>query len=465
MKTLCGYGPTLLAFSGASADSLERDCQSAADHLRAHPEVEIADLADRVQSTRKSLEHRRALVCESRDEAIRQLTTGTAPRTWSAVASRARRVSFVFPGVGEQYPGMARELFERAPVFRAALDRSVLIIERELGEDLGSLLRLSTGRQHVPGALDFRAMLSRSERAGPIRATRIAQPLVFAVEHALVELLGSWGIHPSAVLGYSIGEYVAACVAGVLPFDDALRLVIRRAQLIEGLPPGAMLAVATSPAEVQPWLGEELWVAAENNVMTTVVGGRPEAVAALERRLAGANVACRRVEATHAFHTPLLAPVGETLTALASEAPLSPPRIPCISNVTGAVLTDADATDSTYWARHMCKPVQFAAGIRSLLATDDDSAILEVGPGQGLTSFIRQSAAVPASRRAQTFAALPGPFETVRADTALFAALARLWVTGVDVDWTAFNRALAPARALGDRAEEVLPASRGALPV
>src|SRR6185312_4522586 len=269
---------------------------------------------------------------------------------------------------------------------RAEIDTCCLLLQEHLDLDLRTILlapeQAASGGQ--PG-LDLRAMLGRggTQSAGEsaLKRTELAQPAVFVVEYALAKLLMSWGIRPVALLGYSLGEYVAACLAGVLTLEDALLLVARRARLIEAQPAGAMLAVTLSAEEVQPYVGERVSLAVINGPRTCVLAGTPDALAEVEKRLLAQEIACRRVETTHAFHSALLAPVSEALTKLVRTLTLNEPQIPYISNVTGTWITAEQATDASYWAQHMCQTVHFSAGVGQVLQ-EADWLLLEVGPGQ-----------------------------------------------------------------------------------
>src|SRR6185436_1554020 len=250
----------------------------------------------------------------------------------------------------------------------------------------------------------------RGETAGPLDRTAVAQPAMFALGWALAQLWISWGIRPSALLGYSLGEYTAACLAGVMSLADGLALVARRARLIAGLPPGAMLAVPIPADEVEsgllPRLAPSLSLAAENGPGVSVVSGPVEAVEELERRLAGEGTACRRLPTTHAFHSAMMEPVREGLAALLAEMAaggrLAPPEVPYLSNVTGTWITAEQATDPLYWAAHLCRPVRFGRALEALWGRPRP-VLLEVGPGQGLSTLALQH---PARRGGTALASL-----------------------------------------------------------
>ncbi len=430
----------LLVLSARTEAALERATDRLARHLETHPDESlgnIGNIAWTLQAGRRGWEHRRALVCRSVRDATQALAERDPRRLLTgARGPEDRPATFVFSGLGDQYPGMGTGLYRDEPVFREELDRCAEILLPHLGRDLREVL-LDEGTKTGSGP-DLRRMLGRGESTtGELSRTAIAQPAVFALEYALAKLWMSWGVRPQAVLGYSLGEYVAACVSGVLSLDDALLLVAERARWIDELPAGSMLAVALPEAEVEPLLGEALSLAAVNGPALCVVAGPPEAIADLESQLAAHGIACRPVETSHAFHSRMMLPVAPRLTELVRQIERRPPRIPCLSNVTGGWLTAADATDPEYWSRHLCGPVRFAAGLTELWR-EPDRLLLEVGPGGSLTSLALQHLASLEGLAEGDRAAvrsLPSVHETGDERAFVLESLAKLWIAGVEIDW------------------------------
>ncbi|MBV9354951.1 MAG: SDR family NAD(P)-dependent oxidoreductase, partial [Chloroflexi bacterium] len=441
----------LLLVSAKTETALETATANLVAHCRAQPELEAADVAFTLQVGRSAFGHRRAVVCRDLADGLAALEALDPRRVLTTHrTSRDRPVAFVFAGVGDHYPGMARELYQTEPTFRRVVDQCCEQLIGLVGQDLRQVVYATPDRDGavpdrdgaVAGARDLRALLGRDGRSAladqPLRRTSLAQPSVFVIEYALAQLLREWGIEPQAMLGYSLGEYVAACLAGVFSLEDGLRLVAKRAQLIEALPAGAMLAVALSEADVQPWLDQQVCLASVNSPSMSVLAGPVGAIAALERSLAAQDVATRRLETGHAFHSTMLEPAAEALTELAATLELRPPRIPYVSDVSGTWITAAEATDPSYWARHMCQTVQFAAGVEQLLQ-DPALALLELGPGQTLTSFVKQHPACSRERLGLVLASLPSVYEPPTDLAYLLGALARLWLAGVSIDWHGFS--------------------------
>ncbi|ABX06597.1 Beta-ketoacyl synthase [Herpetosiphon aurantiacus DSM 785] len=428
----------LLVLSAKTATALEAMTDNLAAYLAGAP-ADLADVAFTLQAGRTRFNHRRAFVCESAADAAQVLQTRDLRRITTVEQSgRNRPVAFVFPGVGDHYAGMAKTLYATEAVFREAVDQCAELLAPRLGQDLRAALYPADQPAAAAAHTLFAATAASSRVAGALHQTALAQPAVFVVEYALVQLLASWGIRPQALLGYSLGEYVAATVAGVLSLEDALTLVAKRAQWIQAQPHGAMLAVSLGVEAIQPYLNTEVALAVVNSPMTCVLAGPHAALELVKIHLEEDEVASRWLETSHAFHSPMLAPVAAELTALVRTLRLQTPKIPYISNVTGTWITDAEATDPGYWARHMVETVQFADGVGTLLA-DAQLTLLEVGPGQALGSFIRQHPACGRDRFGQIVATLPGAAEATNDLVALLNGLGRLWLAGVPIDWAGLH--------------------------
>ncbi|XXY54898.1 type I polyketide synthase [Sorangium sp. So ce269] len=408
----------LLVLSARSSASLERLTDALAEHLGAHADLELGDVAYTQQLGRRAFAHRRAVVCRSREEAARALRDRSgALRTGGPVAG-PRPVAFLFPGQGTQRPDMGRDLYETEPVFRAEVDACASRLERHLGTDIRTLL--------------FPAPAEVEEAARRLDRTSMTQPALFVVEYALARLWIAWGVTPDGMLGHSVGEYVAACLAGCLSLDDALSLVAARGRLMEATPEGAMLAVSASEAEVAGWLGDEVALAAVNGPRQCVLSGRAAAIQRVEQELAGRGIEARRLRTARAFHSHLMDGALAAFRDAVERTTLRTPRIPWVSNVTGTWITAAEAQDPGYWVRHLRSTVRFADGVMTL-RKQTERIFLEVGPGQTLTALSRQLAAgslAIASMPAARENASPGA-----AGAALLDAVGQVWTAGAAVDW------------------------------
>ncbi|WP_434417883.1 amino acid adenylation domain-containing protein [Nannocystis pusilla] len=392
-------------------------------HLLAHPELGLADVAYTLHVGRKAWSHRRALVCRDLDDAASALATPDTGRVLCGEADAAERgVVFMFPGQGAQYVGMGRELYATEPVFRAEVDRCAEHLLAPLGLDIRRVM--------FADGDDVAAAQAQLER------TALTQPALFTIEYALARLWMRWGVTPAAMIGHSVGEYVAACIAGVLELTDALALVAARGRLMQTTTRGAMLAVALSEADLATYLPPELTIAAVNAPTRCVVAGPVEAIEALEVRLAAAHVDSQRLRTAHAFHSAAMDPILDPFVALVRAVRLGAPQLPFVSNVTGAWITEAEAQSPEYWAQHLRRPVRFAAGLELLLA-DPRQILLEVGPSRTLSTLVKQQPA--AAPQVLALASLRRAQEPVSDSAAMLGALGRMWVAGLRVDWTAFH--------------------------
>ncbi|HVS00231.1 MAG TPA: beta-ketoacyl synthase N-terminal-like domain-containing protein [Thermoanaerobaculia bacterium] len=433
----------LLTLSARSDAALDAATARLAGRLESS-DLELADVAFTLQTGRKAFGRRRALVCRDREDAVTALRALDPSRVIAGGhEGRERPVAFLFPGLGDHYPGMMRELYETEPTFAEEVDRCADLLRLPLGVDVREVLfpPVSEAEAAGPGRqTDLRALLRRGpvdEASQRLARTEVAQPAMFVVEYALARLLMEWGIKPQAMIGYSLGEYVAACLAGVLTLEDALTLVARRARLIQELPEGSMLAVPLPEEEVRPLLtllDKGLSLSATNGPHFCVVGGTDEAVADLDQRLADRGVSCLRLTTTHAFHSQMMEPAVAPLSSLARSLPLQAPAIRYVSNVTGTWITAADLADPGYWARHMTQPVRFAEGLAELLR-EPDLVLLEVGPGSTLSTLVRQH---PEGNGRTAVSTVRRESERGSDVALLLEAAGRLWTAGVSLDTEGF---------------------------
>jgi len=408
----------LLQLSARTPTALD----TAADRLSEHlaklagsdgSPISLADVAHTLRTGRADYRERLTVTASSLADAAEALT---APRRRIAGKTTATppRIALMFPGQGAQYPGMGADLYRAERVFRDVLDECADTLKGHLGEDIRELI------------LDKDAS-SADER---LRETSLAQPTLFAVEYALALLWRELGVAPAGMVGHSIGEYVAATLADVFTLSDALAVVAARGRLMQAMPRGAMAAVQLAEAELRAMLPEELSVAAVNGSRACVVAGPPSRVEEFGRQLAEADVACRPLRTSHAFHSQMMDPMLADFRAVVAGVPLRAPQQPFLSNVTGDWITPADATDPSYWARHARETVQFADCVATI-TRENSWLLLECGPGQQLSGLARSS------RGGNSVTAVPslGRRDRNASDLeAFYAAAGSLWVAGVDLD-------------------------------
>ncbi|HEX6292586.1 MAG TPA: beta-ketoacyl synthase N-terminal-like domain-containing protein [Herpetosiphonaceae bacterium] len=417
----------LLPLSAKTSAALDAATANLLALLKATPDVSLADVAYTLQVGRQAFDHRRMLVCRDRQDALDALEQMHPERVLSRVREPgARSVVFLFPGQGAQYPNMARELYEVEPKFRATVDRCCALLRPHL---------------HPEGTRDLRAVLfpdDETRAAEDLSRTRLTQPALFVIEYALARLLMAWGIKPQAMIGHSIGEYVAATLAGVFSLEDALALVALRGRLIDELPSGAMLSVPLPEHEVLDLLDPQLALAAVNGPSLCVVSGAHGAIDALHERLIARGVDCRRLHTSHAFHSAMMSPIMIRFAEQVGKFERKAPKIPYISNVTGTWITAAAATDPEYWARHLRQTVRFADGLQTLLGPDGTTPgriLLEVGPGRTLSTLAQQQPGRAGSRI--VLSSMRHPQDQQADEAFLLNSIGKLWLLGVPVSWPA----------------------------
>jgi amino acid adenylation domain-containing protein len=419
----------LLTLSARTPEALAAAGERLAAHLETRPGLDLADAAYTLAAGRQAFGARQALVsrdpgdaaaCFAAGDPVRLLTT--PPEAAEDWPESGRPVAFVFPGQGAQHVNMGRDLYESEPVYRDEIDRAAALLAPRLGLDLRQILYPDAGGE--------------AEAASHLARTSIAQPALLAVEVALARLLVSWGVRPKAMLGHSLGEYAAAVLAGVFSFEAALELVAERGRLIEQIgSEGSMLAVPLSESEITPFLSGEVHLAALNAPSLVSIAGPAAELAELASRLAGEGVAAMPLQVAFAGHSPrtepAMAPFQERVAAVGPKAP----EIPFVSSTTGTWIGAVEAADPGYWARHMRQPVRFSDGVETLRA-EPGMALLEVGPGAGLSPLIRWHLASPGER--PVAAAMRQPKDTSSDLATLLGALGRLWVSGARIDWQGF---------------------------
>jgi acyl transferase domain-containing protein/thioesterase domain-containing protein len=414
-------GPTLLVLSARSDAALEVAATRLADHLDAHGAINLADAAWTLSAGRHGFDHRRVVYAESAASTARELRTQGSRRIRNGLCRSPKpSLVFLFPGGGAQYPNMGREIYEREPAFREIVDRGLAHVRSAHGVDLGNLLF------PAPGAEEASATALQQSTNSILS--------IFIVEYALGRLLLSWGLVPDAMTGHSLGEYAAACLAGVFSFEDALAIVKARGDAFEQMPVGAMVSVPRSGAELAGLLTGRLGMAAENAPALSVVSGPVDEIVAFEAALAGRDIETRRLHISVAAHSAMLDPFLDAFAARVRRVAMQPPTIPFISNVSGQWADPTEVATPDYWVRHLRQPVRFSTGLTTLLK-DPNWVFLEVGPGHTLGSLVRlhdvpQTSIVESMRH---------PQDTTSDLTMLYLGVGQVWASGLSLDWTAFH--------------------------
>ena len=401
----------------------ETALETVTKNLRAHLEQSTDDLADvgyTLAAGRHAFSHRRVVLCRDREQALKALRGEDEAQVLSGLAQERRpSVVLLYPGQGAQRVNMGRGLYESEEVYRQTVDHCAAVLQGLLGVDL-------------------RTMLYRDAGGKQLQQTQWAQPALFVTEYALTEQLRAWGVEPEALLGHSIGEWVAATFAGVFKLDDALRLVALRGQLMQRMPVGAMLSVALPETEMEQRIAqrqEELGrieISAVNGAEQIVIGGEIATIERWTKHLSAEGVWTRRLLTSHAYHTWLMDEASSEFAAAVEKVEKQAPRLNVISCVSGSWLTAAEAQSGAYWGRQMRERVRFGAGVTEVL-TESGRIVVEAGPGSGLSGLVRMQShnAVP------VIVSLLGPSGRGEANEreAAIRGLSKLWLEGVGVKW------------------------------
>jgi acyl transferase domain-containing protein/acyl carrier protein len=410
----------LLVISARTSSALDAMTARMAQHLESNPSISLADVCYTAQVGRKRFPHRRAIVCSNREKAIDTLSKSSGRASGTIFEeSIARPVIFMFSGQGSQHPGMAQGLYQTQPVFRQQMDFCNDFLSRELGCDLRTVLASQNGDSKV------------------LNQTRIAQPALFAIEYSLARMWMSWGVLPDAMIGHSIGEYVAACLAGVFSLEDALRVVSARGRLMQQMPAGGMLAVSLPLAEACKFVDDRICLAAVNAPSFCTLSGASPDIATLQKRLESRGIDCRTLHTSHAFHSSMMDGALDPFFELLKTVKLSSPSFPFISNLTGTWMTPDQATDPSYWVDHLRRTVHFAEGINEL-ATSPGRLFLEVGPGQTLSTFAKDCTRGIAG--CEVLGSLPHPKDHQSDVSYLLNTVGKLWLAGVTINWEDFHK-------------------------
>ena len=413
----------ILMVSARSPDALEKAVVRLHEHMATHAEQPLADIAYTLKIGRKHFSHRAIALCRDHADAVAVLKNRDSDCFLSEHAvAEDRPVTFLFPGQGAQYVDMARDLYQHEPVFREALDRCLQLLKPYLDFDLIKLL--------YPGSDEER--ISASVR---LEQTEVTQPALFVIEYALAQLWISWGIRPASMIGHSIGEYVAACLAEVFSLQDALQLVAMRGRLLQQMETGAMLAVMLPETELNPYLIEGCDLAAVNGPALCVLSGSTPVIDAVEKNLTQNGIASRRLHVSHAFHSSMVDSILPTFVSMVAKIKLHQPKIPFISNLSGDWITPQEAMDANYWGRHLRGTVRFNDGLQKLLG-NQAHVLLEVGPGETLATLAQRH---PLAKPEQLIlSSLPHPSRSHLTQKHFYRSLGKLWLNGSGIDWKGF---------------------------
>lgn len=407
----------ILCLSGRSKAALEANTAALAAHLRNNPDQDLADISHTLKNGRRGFERRRVVVAETNAEAASLLEGNDTRRVFThEVLGVDPEVVFMFPGGGAQYPDMARDLYETEPAFAEAMDRGLDYLAPQLDYDIRALWLPDNDKEIA---------------AETLKKPSAQLPLIAIVEYALAQLWISWGVKPAAMVGHSMGENVAACLAGVMSFENLIDLVLLRGRLFDTVPAGGMLSVPLSLSAIKSYMSYDLDIASVNGPELTAISGPDAALKELAARLAKDEIESQRIAIDIAAHSRMLDPILDDYRDFLTTLDLQTPKMAFMSNRTGLPITAAQATDPDYWVAQLRNTVNFADCIETLSA-DGARVFLEVGPGKALSSLAQMCADV---KPAQVLSSLRHPDQDIADDIYFFGIIGRLWACGVEADW------------------------------
>ncbi len=403
----------LLVLSAKTTEALDQATDNLRTHLQQEPH-DVADVAYTLSCGREAFRYRRCVVAQDSQDAITQLADCSADTTQHS-HNRTLNIAFLLPGQGAQHPGMTEKLYQTEPTFRQTIDTCADLLQPHLQRDI-------------------RTILYPTDTTDDIHQTCYTQPTLFVVEYALAQLWISWGVQPTAFLGHSIGEYVAACLAGVINLADALGLIALRGRLMQSVPGGDLLAVPLTETEAKTWCSDTVSLAVINAPKRCVLAGDPDAIAQVKDALRADGIKGTVLHTSHAFHSHMLEPILPAFADYLRTIELHAPHTPYLSNLRGDWITPEDATSVDYWVGHLRHTVRFADNAARLAAGSVDIA-LEVGPGRVLSTLIRQNPATPAT--CTLLHSLPDRKSKTAESQHLLHTLGQIWLQGAPIDWTA----------------------------
>ncbi|MBN2441954.1 MAG: acyltransferase domain-containing protein [Spirochaetales bacterium] len=413
----------LLFFSAKTISALEKMTDNLVEYCKENPNTTIADIAFSINTGRKHLKHHRMTVCSDLNDLINTLEIRNPKRVLTYFGeSRNKSVYFMFPGQGSQYRKMAYELYISEPYFTESVDYCCEFIKKQYNIDIFNLIY-------------DEADIANKSNGNQINKTAFTQPALFIIEYALAKLLIKWGIRPHGMIGHGVGEYVCACISGVLKIEDALKLMTIRGRLMQELPSGEMVAIHLSAQQINPYLNKFVSIAAKNTPALTVISGSTGSIREIKQKLEDDGVTVSQLPVSHAFHSYMMEPIKEKFYDAIKELTFHSPQIPYISNYTGTWITDNEIMDPEYWYNHLRNTVNFTEGIKELL-NDQEGIFLEVGPGRTLSSCVGRH---PSRRKTQfVLTTMKSPKDTDNDQMFFLDTIGRYLLSGGKINWHSF---------------------------
>ena len=439
----------LILLSARTQSALDKMTENLAEYIKKNllnrsnhenlpnPGLSLADIAYTLQKGRRTFSHRRMLVCSQLEEAAGMLLSPDVGKTHDHFSKEEDRpVVFMFPGLGSHYVNMGLEIYQKEPYFRRKVDHCFEILQTLVDENIKEILYPINKKFYggTGGGFSKEPPGRQRQETEKINQIEISQLVVFIFEYSLAQMLMNWGIKPHAMIGYSFGEYIAACISGVFTLEDALKLLVSRGKAIGRIPPGAMLGVPLPEKKLKPLLGEKLSIAIDNGE-ACIVSGSNESIDAFEKQMKQNRYLCIRLRATHGIHSAMMDSIEQEFAGVLSRITLHEPQIPYISNVTGKWITVENATNPLYWVSHLRETVRFAQGLEELVKIEN-VVLVEAGPGVVLSTLAVQHIDKKANQLVINMLRAEG--QKVSDMEYLLNKIGRLWLYGKKIDWSGF---------------------------
>ena len=436
----------LLVWSAESENALDEATNNLEAFIRNRPEINLEDLAFTLQNGRRHYRNRRFIVCKNREQALAYFDHQSSKGLPSVELKNSfeRSILFLFPGIGDQYVGMGLDLYQDNNTFKYHVDKCAEILAQHVDFDIRDVIYPQgieqKSSENKKQGIDLAKMLGKApdpypESTNLLNQTIHSQVALFTIEYSLAQVWIEWGIKPEGFLGHSMGEYVAACLAGVFSLEDALRLIAIRAKLVNELPQGSMLAVTLSEEKLAPLLDENVSISLINGPELCVVAGASEHMQKFEELLRAREILYRPINNAHAFHSSMLDPIIDEYTRELGKIKLNPPEIPFISNVTGTWISNDEAVDPQYWARHANHTVRFDDALTELWSQQPDCVLIEMGPGKTLGVLATQHPGFKKAEDPVVLSSLRSDYENQSDTYYILNTVGQLWAIDVSIQW------------------------------